>query len=122
VRSRELDVLGDSVLGDLWDLAQQLGRFPGWEAIEIPMFVLTGGARIVGQPYTAHNRADLYHPIGINVPPWFPVEDVGRVYKSLKKDLPTKPQPSPRRLALFGFVMKQPEVMVSGKGQVKVPS
>jgi len=48
---------------------------------------------------------------------------VSHVYKSLKKDFPTTPQPSPRRLALFEFVMKQPEVTVPSEGgKPNVPS
>ena len=54
-------------------------------------------------------------PITIDVPPWFSADNVSHVYKSLKKDSRTKPQPSPRRLALFEFVMKQPEVTVPGE-------
>ena len=48
---------------------------------------------------------------------------MSQVYKSLKKDLPTTPQPSPRRLALYEFVMKQPEVTVPSEGgKPNVPS
>jgi hypothetical protein len=120
---RELDVLDGSVLGVLWNLAQQTWRFPGWMPMEIPMFVLTGVARSVGRPRSTHLKSSLYYPVSINVPPWFSVEEVSRAYKSLKKDLRTKPQPSPRRLALFEFVMKQPEVIVPSEGGIPdVPS
>jgi hypothetical protein len=121
----ELEVLEDSVLGVLSKLAQQTWRYPWWHPVDIPIFVLMGVARIVGQPYTKQieSRSRLYEPITINVPPWFSVENVSQIYKSLKKDLPTTPQPSPRRLTLFEFVMKQPEITVPGEGGIpKVPS
>jgi hypothetical protein len=48
---------------------------------------------------------------------------VGQRYRRIKKMLPTTPVPSERRLALFEFVMKHPEVRVLGEGQrPKVPS
>jgi hypothetical protein len=123
---RNLRVLEDSVLGVFWKLAQQTWRFPAWgpqDIPSIPMFVLMGLARVVGVPYTTHNDSRLYQPITIKVPPWFSVENVSQVYKSLKRVFPTKPQPSPRRLALFEFVMLQPEVRVPAKGEIpKVPS
>jgi hypothetical protein len=125
---RELTVLEDSVIGVLSKLAQQTWRFPEWGPLDIPgipMFVLMGVAGIVAEPYTKHvePRPHLYQPITIDVPPWFSAENVSQVYKSLKRDFPTKPQPSPRRLALFEFVMKQPEVTVpSGGGKPNVPS
>ena len=51
------------------------------------------------------------------------VEHVSQVYKRAKERIPTTPQPSPRRLALFEFVMKHAEVTVPGEGQVpRVPS
>jgi hypothetical protein len=42
---RELEILEDSVLGVLWNLTQGgIARFPGWEPLGIPGFVLTGVA------------------------------------------------------------------------------
>jgi hypothetical protein len=93
------------------------------------MFVLMGVARIVGEPYVEylesrpHLYQPIYQPITINVPPWLSAENVSQIYKSHKRDFPTTPQPSPRRLALFEFVMKQPEVTVPSEGgKPNVPS
>jgi len=131
----ELALLEDSVIGVLSKLAQQTWRFPEWGPLDIPdipMFVLMGVARVVGEPYIEYDVESLkrvgpfrrlYQPITINVPPWLSAENVSQVYKSLKKDLPTTPQPSPRRLALYEFVMKQPEVTVPSEGgKPNVPS
>ena len=96
----------------------------------MPMFVLMGRAPVVGLPYEwfyhpqmthtdperMRRRSRVYQPITIEVPPWFSEESVKQVYKSVKEQIPTTPQPSLRRLALFEFVMKQPEVTVPGEG------
>ena len=63
-------------------------------------------------------RSRIYQSITLEVPPWFSVENVSVEYKSVKGLIPTKPQPSPRRLALFEFVMRHPKVTVPGEGQV----
>lgn len=134
----KLVALEDSVLGVLLKLAQRISeRFPWWRVRNIPELVLRGRAPMVGlpfewfyQPGLTHSepeynrrRSRIYQSITLEVPPWFSVENVSEVYKSVKELIPTTAQPSPRRLALFEFVMKHPEVTVPGEGQIpKVPS
>jgi hypothetical protein len=128
----ELTVLEDSVLGVLLSLVQRLHeRFPWWGTQWTPMFILMGKAPVVGlpfenyyQPYVTYSDPELarrqsriYQPITIEVAPWTSVEHVSQVYKRVKEHIPTTPLPSERRLALFAFVMKHPEVRVPGEGQ-----
>ncbi len=69
------------------------------------------------------DHARIYQPITMEIPPWFSAEKVSQEYKRVKERIPTTPQPSERRMALFEFVMKHPEVTVPGEGQVpSVPS
>jgi hypothetical protein len=133
-----LVVLEDSVLGVLLRLAHHLSeRFSWWGPQWMPNFVLTGRAPLVAWYETHYYRKNLarygrdgkkisqprlYTPITIEVPPWYSVEMVSQIYRGIKEKLPTTPMPSERRLALFEFVMKQPEVKVTIEGQIpKVP-
>ena len=111
-------VLKDSILGALFTLAEDLTeRFPWWHVTYMPMFVLMGRAPVDGfypdEGISPHSLP--YEPITMQVPPWFSVEDVSRRYKIIAR--PTTPLPSARRLALFEFVMKHPEVSVPGERQ-----
>jgi hypothetical protein len=130
---RKLVVLERSVLGLLFETAQRLHeRFPWWRARMMPGFVLMGQAPVVGRPgaYFYGNipssypevlrLSRVYQPIVIEVPPWFPVESATEIYKGVKELIPTTPQPSPRRLALFEFVIRHPEVTVPGEGQINI--
>lgn len=128
----KLVILEDSLLGLLLKLVQHLSeRFPWWGARWMAGFVLMGRAPMVWlasewfyHPQMTHtdpdlmsHRSHIYQPITMEIPPWFSAENVSQVYKGVKERIPTTPQPSPRRLALFEFVMKQPEVTVPGEGE-----
>jgi len=133
---RKLVVLEHSVLGLLFEFAQRLHeRYPWWLARMMPMFVLMQQAPMIGRPgaYFYYNipssypevlrRSRVYQPIVLELPPWFPVANTTRIYKIVKELIPTTPQPSRRRMALFEWVMKHPEVTVPGEGEVpEVPS
>jgi hypothetical protein len=130
---RKLVVLEHSVLGLLFEFAQRLHeRYPWWRARMMPMFVLMQQAPMVGRPgaYYYYNipssypevlrRSRVYQPIVLELPPWFPVANATQLYKIVKELIPTTPQPSLRRLALFEFVVKHPDVTVPGEGQIHV--
>jgi hypothetical protein len=65
-------------------------------------------------------RSRVYQPIVLEVRPWFPVESASQIYKGVKELIPTKSQPSPRRLALFEFIVRHPEVTVLSEGQINI--
>jgi len=130
---RKLVVLKHSVLGLLFEFSQRLHeRYPWWLARMMPMFVLMEQAPMVGRPgtYFYNNipssypevlrRSRVYQPIVLEIPPWFPVANVTQIYKIVKELIPTTSQPSLRRLALFEFVVKHPEVTVPREGQINV--
>lgn len=60
---------------------------------------------------------DLYQTVDIKVWPWVPVEEVAALYERARKELDATPNTSPRRLALFIFVMQQPNVHAHGEGE-----
>jgi len=130
VGSESVPALKESVISDLLLLDEHLrGRFP-WhplhrDVLQVPMFVLTGSTPWV-EPFRAtvpEGYPDLYQTVDITVWPWVPVEEVTSLYERVRKELNPTPTTSPRRLALFMFVLVHPEVEVANVGErPKVPS
>jgi len=130
VGSGSLSALKGSVISDLVLLDDHLmSRFP-WrplhrDVLQVPMFVLTGKVPWV-EPIRAtvpEGYPDLYQTADITVWPWVPVEEVTSVYERIRKGLNPTPTTSPKRLALFIFVLSHPEVKVPHKGKIPtVPS
>jgi hypothetical protein len=130
VGSESVPALKESVISDLLLLDEHLrGRFP-WhplhrDVLQVAMFVLTGSTPWV-EPLRAtvpEGYPDLYQTVDITVWPWVPVEEVTLVYERVRKELNPTPTTSPRRLALFIFVLVHPEVEVANVGdRPKVPS
>jgi hypothetical protein len=130
VGSESVPALKKSVISDLLLLDEHLrGRFP-WrplhrDVLQVPMFVLTGMPPWV-EPFRAtvpEGYPDLYQTVDITVWPWVPVDDVTSLYESVRKELNPTPTTSPKRLALFMFVLEHPEVEVAHVGErPKVPS
>lgn len=130
VGSESVPALKESVISDLLLLDEHLrGRFP-WhplhrDVLQVPLFVLTGMPPWV-EPFRAtvpEGYPDLYQTVDITVWPWVPVQEVTSLYESVRKELNPTPTTSPRRLALFMFVLEHPEVEVAQVGErPKVPS
>jgi hypothetical protein len=125
-----LSALKGSVIADLLLVDDHLmSRFP-WrplhrDVLQVPMFVLTGKVPWV-EPIRAtvpRGYPDLYQTVDITAWPWVPTEEVTSVYERVRKELNPTPITSPKRLALFIFVMRHPEVEVPREGEKpKVPS
>jgi hypothetical protein len=114
-----------SVASSLLDLRDHLTeRFP-WDDQEALMYVLTGTGPLV-KPLNAvlpEGFPERYETVNITVWPWVPVEDVAHLYKRIREELAPTSMTSSLRLALFEFVMKHPEVTVSGEKQLpRLPS
>jgi hypothetical protein len=130
VGSESVPALKKSVISDLLLLDEHLrGRFP-WrplhqDVLQVPMFVLTGIPPWV-EPFRAtvpEGYPDLYQTVDITVWPWVPVDEVTSLYESVRKELNPTPTTSPKRLALFMFVLEHPEVEVAHVGErPQVPS
>jgi hypothetical protein len=123
VNSEPVRALRGSLISDLLAVQERLcERFP-WRpqhsgVLEVPMFILTGKVPKV-EPLRAvlpERYSNLYQTVDITVWPWVPVEDVTALYERARKELSPTPNTSPRRLALFMFVMQQPDVHVQGGG------
>jgi hypothetical protein len=130
IGSTPISALKNSVFSDLLLLDEHLrGRFP-WrplhrDVLQVPMFVLTGIPPWV-EPFRAtvpEGYSDLYQTVDITVWPWVPVEEVTSLYERVRKELNPTPTTSPKRLALFTFVLQHPDVEVVHEGEKpKVPS
>lgn len=119
--SEARNLMHSPVAGRLNDLATYLcSRYP-WESEDAALFVLTGKAPWV-PPLTAHiNR--LPSPINqgtitITAAYWAPKAAVSEFYAKAKAEVKARimdiaPTPSPRRLALFRFVVERSQ----GKNQ-----
>lgn len=130
VGSERVSALKGSTISELLLLDEHLrGRFPWrplhWDVLQVPMFVLTGKAPWV-EPIRVsvpEGYPDLYQTVDITVWPWVPVEKVTSMYERVRKELNPTPTTSPKRLALFIFIMQHPEVKVQSEGeQPSVPS
>lgn len=130
VGSEPISALQGSVISDLLIVDEHLrGRFPWrplhWDVLQVPMFVLTGRPPWV-EPIRVtipEGYPDLYQTVDITAWPWVPVEKITSLYERVRKELNPTPTTSPKRLALFLFVMRHPEVKVLIEGEKpEVPS
>ncbi len=112
--------LQGSVASSLLDLrAHLIERFP-WDRSEALMYVLTATVPWI-EPLSAllpEGSPDQYEMVNIAVWPWVPVEDVARLYNRVRHELVPTSVTSPRRLALFKFVMQHPGVRVLHEGHM----
>lgn len=124
INSEPIRALRGSVTSDLLAVQDHLcERFP-WrplhsDVLQVLSFILTGTVPNV-EPLRAtlpEGYPDLYQTVDIKVWPWVPVEEVAALYERARKELGATPNTSPRRLALFIFVMQQPNVHVHGEGE-----
>lgn len=124
VNSEPIRALRGSVTSDLLAVQDHLcERFPWrplhYDVLQVLSFILTGTVPKV-EPLRAtlpEGYPDLYQTVDIKVWPWVPVEEVAALYERARKELGATPNTSPRRLALFIFVMQQPNVHVHGEGE-----
>jgi hypothetical protein len=99
----------DSLLQRLYKVATELCRHYPWEAKDAVWLILTGKAPLV-PPLTARvvgpDLVRNHGTITITTAHWVPKDAVGRFYAELKGKLNSAPTPSPRRLAVFRFVVE----------------
>jgi hypothetical protein len=119
----QLSALQGSVISYLLEVEDHLReKFPWeplpWDILQTPMFVLVGRVpRVEPIRVTLPQRdAGLYETTNIKVLPWVSVENVASLYERARQELNPTPTTSPRRLALFIFMMQQPEVKVQSEG------
>jgi hypothetical protein len=124
VGSESISALMGSVISQLLQVDEHLReRFP-WsplhrDMLQVPMFVLRGRVPWV-EPIRAalpQGSPDLYETVSITVWPWVPAEDVASLYERVRKELNPTPNTSSKRLAIFTFMMKRPEVKVPAEGE-----
>lgn len=109
----------EAVLSELEQVAVHLTRQFPWEQEEAVQFVLTGEPVQVPPIYEDLSDSDESYPsyIKLTVAPWVPAETVGEVYKARRKELTSVQTTSPKRLAIFRFVMTHPKVKVVDEGR-----
>src|SRR5215203_2563123 len=117
------EVYARSVLGTLSEIANALRERLPWAQAEAEWFILTGEQVQIPPIYHSEPDESDLGTVTLTVAPWVPAETVDGLYKSVREMLNPTSMPSPRRLALFRFVVAHPEVKVSQDEQaLEVPS
>ena len=123
IGSERMRALHGSVVSELLRVSDYLStRFP-WRPLEMDVFqilkfILTGKPPWV-EPIRVslpQGYTNVYETVNISVWPWVPVEEVASLYDRARKELDPTPTTSPRRLALFMFVMRDPKVKLPSEG------